>query len=125
MSSSRCSSPPPENVIRLEDLIKKCPGAPKRNSKKKKRPRGKDDTTGSEMTIIGFDPIRSDGRGGDAGSGVGGDERTPPESPVTIRPQRLFHEDNDACMELSRILDFSDNAPRAAPQDAAEGKRER
>ena len=77
------------------------------------------------MTIIGFDPIRGDGRSGDAGSGGGDDERTPPETPVTIRPQRLFHEDNDACMELSRILDFSDNAPRAAPQDAAEGTRER
>ena len=125
MSSSRCSSPPPENVIRLEDLIKKCPGAPKRNSKKKKRPRGEDGATGSEMTIVGFDPIRSDGRSGDTGSGGGEDERTPPETPVTIRPQRLFHEDNDACMELSRILDFSDSATRAAPQDAAEGKRER
>ena len=46
------------------------------------------------MTIIGFDPIRGDGRSGDAGSGGGDDERTPPETPVTIRPQRLFHEDN-------------------------------
>ena len=76
------------------------------------------------MTIIAFDPIRSDGRGGD-GDADGEDERTPPESPVTIRPQRLFHEDNDACMELSRILDFSDTATRAAPQDATEGTRER
>lgn len=127
MSSSRCSSPPPENVIRLEDLIKKCPGAPKRSKKKKKRPRGEDGSdTGSGTTIIGFDPIRSDGRGGEAGGDVGGgeDERTPPECPVAIRPQRLFHEDNDACMELSSILDFSEPA-RAAPQDVAEGMRER
>ena len=126
MSSSRCSSPPPENVIRLEDLIKKCPGAPKR-SKKKKRPRGEDGSdTGSGTTIIGFDPIRSDGRGGEAGGDVGGgeDERTPPECPVAIRPQRLFLEDNNACMELSSILDFSEPA-RAAPQDVAEGMRER
>ena len=82
-------------------------------------------------TIIDFDPVRSDGRGGDAiGGNVGGrhgeeHERTPPESPMsTIRPQRLFHEDNDACMELSRILDFS-STTRAAPQDAAEDTRER
>lgn len=126
MTSPRCSSPPPENIIRLEDLIKKCPGAPKRNKKKRRaRGEGSDDgaDVGSGATMIGFGPERSDGCVG----GRGEDERTPPEY---VRPQRLFHdEDNDACTctELSRILDLSatTSCTRAAPQDAAQFTGER
>ena len=142
MPSSRCSSPNPEDVIRLEDLIKKCPGAPKR---KKKRPRGESGGSGggvgSSAGTIRLDPIRGGlSRGTEAGGGREGDERerTPPESPSGwIRPQRLFHDeegednnsnnDDDACSELhvSRISDLSSTSGRAAPQDAAEHARER
>ena len=143
MPSSRCSSPNPEDVIRLEDLIKKCPGAPKR--KKKKRPRGESSGgsggIGSSAGTIRLDPMRGGlSRGTEAGGGREGDERerTPPESPSGwIRPQRLFHDegedsnnDDAACSELhvSRILDLSNTSGsvvRAAPQDAAEHARER
>ena len=144
MPSSRCSSPNPEDVIRLEDLIKKCPGAPKR---KKKRPRGESGGSGvgvgSSAGTIRLDPIRVGlSRVTEAGGGREGDdrERTPPELPSGwIRPQLLFHDeegednsnnDDAACSELhvTRILDLSSASGsvfRAAPQDAAEHARER
>mmetsp|Transcript_17927 Transcript_17927/g.51377 ORF Transcript_17927/g.51377 Transcript_17927/m.51377 type:complete len:137 (+) Transcript_17927:245-655(+) len=136
MPSSRCSSPNPEDVIRLEDLIKQCPGAPKR---KKRRPRGESGGGAGSGGTISFEPMRGDGhsRGGEAGGGREEDERTPPESSTgrSIRPQQLFHdeseENNDnACTELrvSRILALSTpsgSVSRAAPQDAAEQTRDR
>ena len=146
MPSSRCSSPNPEDVIRLEDLIKKCPGAPKR---KKKRQRGESGGGGGGVGssagpgTIRLDPIRGGlSRVTEAGGGgrEGDDrERNCQVDGYWIRPQRLFHDeegednsnnDDAACSELhvTRILYLSSASGsvfRAAPQDAAEHARER